>query len=354
VTKELILHSDNEYLALLKDIKQRLKEAQLKAAVAINRELLVLYWEIGHKIINQQQKANWGDKLLDTLARDLKSSFPEVKGFSKTNLKYMRMFAETYPQHIIGQTLSDQLPWSHHVALLQQTKSGDERLWYMQKAVKEGWSFRMLNEQIKSFLYKRQGGLVEKTSNFNERLPSLQSQLVLETLKDPYKFDFLMVGEDAHEREIERGLVAHITKFLLELGQGFAFVGSQYHLEIAGRDYAIDLLFYHLKLRSFVIVELKVKEFKPEHAGKLNFYLSAVDDLLRNPHDNPSIGLILCEKKDKLIAEYALKDIEKPIGISEYTLMRKLPKKLQTYLPTIEEIETELNIKLQQSLINNS
>ena len=343
--KNVSLYASQEYLLLLKDIKERLKMAQIKTAVAINCELLQLYWEIGKKILEQQQKAKWGDKLLDVLEKDLKSSFPGLKGFSKTNLKYMRLFAEAYPNFVIGQTVSDQLPWSHHMVLLQHAKSAEERHWYMQQTLSSGWSFRVLSNQLKSKLYDRQAKDQQKTSNFHRHLPDVQSKLVLETVKDPYKFDFLMVGEEAYEREIEKGLVSHITKFLLELGQGFAFIGDQYRLQVADKEYIIDLLFYHINLRCFVIVELKTGEFKPEHAGKLNFYLSAADDLLRKPHDNPSIGLILCEKKDKLIAEYALKDIEKPIGVSEYTLMRKLPKKLRTNLPTIEEIEIELNSK---------
>jgi len=346
-TDEIVLHADKDYLVLLKDIKQRLKTTQLKAAIAVNKELIILYWEIGHRILKLQQMAHWGDKLLDALSKDIKSSFPSVKGFSLTNLKYMRRFAELYPDiAAISQTLSDQLPWSHHVALLQGTESNAEREWYIQHIINEGWSYRMLNEQLKSNLYARQGQLQEKTTNFVERLSYPQSRLALETLKDPYKFDFLTVGEDEYEVEIERGLIAHMTKFLLELGQGFAYIGHQYPLKIANQTYYIDLLFYHLKLRCFVVIELKKGKFKPEHAGQLNFYLSAVDDHLKQPHDNPSIGLVLCEEKDKLIAEYALRDIQKPIGVSEYILLKQLPEKFQTTLPTIEEIEAELNIKL--------
>ncbi len=343
--EEPLLNTDQQYLDLLKDIKHWLKTAQLKTAAAINRELLALYWEVGRRILKLQASSKWGDKVLNALEKDLRSSFPDIKGFSKTNLKYMRLFAQTYPDFQIGQTVSDQLTWSHHIALLQYTQSENERNWYTQQIIENGWSFRTLQDQLKADLFARQGQHANKTNNFHISLPMPQSRLALETLKDPYKLDFLTIGEDVYEREIEQGLVSHMTKFLLEMGQGFAFVGNQYRLKVGNAEYSIDLLFYHLKLRCYIICELKAGEFKAEHAGKLNFYLSAADDLLRTSQDNPSIGLILCEKKDKLVAEYALKDINKPIGISEYTLLRQLPEKLQPDLPTIEAIEAELNIK---------
>ena len=250
--------------------------------------------------------------------------------------------------------MSNQLPWSHHVALLRYVKSNEERTWYSKKAVEEGWSFRKLESEIKNETYLRQGSLEHKTTNFKERLPAIQSLLAQETIKDPYKFDFLTVGQNAHELEIERALVKHIKEFLLELGKGFAFVGNQYPLRVSNQDFRIDLLFYHVKLYCYVVIELKVGKLKPAHASQLNFYLSAVDDLIKGPNDNPTIGLLLCEQKDKVIAEYTLRDINKPIGISHYELMRILPEKLQTELPAIEEIEARLNAEMDHRVQLNA
>lgn len=339
----LSIHQQPEYKSLLAEIKQKLKASQLRAVIAVNQQLLQFYWEVGMLILEKQKSAKWGDKLLSALEKDLRASFPDTEGFSRTNLKYMRRFAEAYPDYKIGQAVPDQLTWSHHTVLLSHVSEPLARDWYMQETVKNGWGYRHLLVEIKNNLYDRQGKKPLKTSNYLSTLTAPQSTLAHEALKEPYKFQFLTVGNDAHEREVERGLIAHITQFMLELGQGFCFVGNQYPLTIGGREFRLDLLFYHLKLRSFVVIELKTGEFKPEYTGKLNFYLSAVDELLKQPQDNPSIGILLCEKKNKIFAEYALRDIKKPIGISEYHLSKILPKKLQNGFPTIEELEAELN-----------
>jgi len=346
VTKPASLRIDPSYKHFLHEIKIKIRTAQLQAAMAVNQVLLQFYWEIGSLIIKKQETARWGDKLLDALADDLKHSFPDMDGFSKPNLKNMRLFAETYPQFEMGQAVPSQLPWTHQVTLLRAVKSDEQRAWYATQAIENGWSYRQLMAHIKEGLYKRQGSTTLKTTNFTKQLPAPQSLLAEETLKDPYKFHFLTLGQDAHEKEVEKGLIAHITQFMLELGQGFAFVGNQYQLVVEKREFRLDLLFYHLKLRSYFVIEIKRGEFKPEYAGKLNFYLSAVDDLLKLPQDNPTIGLLLCEKKNKVFAEYALRDINKPMGISEYQLAKALPKKLQASLPTTEEIEAELNMDL--------
>lgn len=258
----------------------------------------------------------------------------------------MSIFAASYPDFQIGESVPHQLPRTHHVLLMKRVKSYNERIWYSKKAVEEGWSSRKLVSELEKDLYQRQGSLEHKTNNFNVCLPTAQSLLAQETIKDPYKFDCLTVGEDAHALEIERALVKHIKEFLLELGKGFAFVGSQYPLRVSDQNFRIDLLFYHTKLYSYVVIELKVGKLKPAYASQLNFYLSAVDELVKGPNDNPTIGLLLCEEKDKVVAEYTLKDINKPIGISHYELIRILPEKLQTNLPAIEEIEARLNAEI--------
>lgn len=274
------------------------------------------------------------------MSRDLKSDFPEMKGFSTRNLKYMRKFSEAYPDSEFVQQVAAQLPWFHVVTILDSLKNKQDQMFYMKKAVEYGWSRSILVSQIEAALHEREGKAV---TNFQEKLPSPQSALALSTLKDPYIFDFLSLGKEAHEREIEKGLVNHVEKFLLELGGDFAFVGRQYHLDIGDQDFYIDLLFYHLKLRCFVVIELKDQSFKPEYAGKMNFYLSVVDDKLRHVDDKPSIGLILCKSKNNVLAEYTLRDMMKPIGLAEYRLHEALPENLKSALPTIEEIEAELS-----------
>lgn len=336
---------DQSYIETLNSLKSKIKAAQVKATISVNAEMILLYWEIGKTILDRQQQEGWGSKVIDTLSADLSKSFPEMKGFSTRNLKYMRKFAETYPDFEIVHQLGAQIPWRHHVVLMDKIKSEEERIWYLNQSFENGWSRNILTIQIESKLYQRQA-ISEKVTTFERTLPKPQSDLAQELLKDPYKFDFLSIGDEAHEREIEKELVKHITHFLLELGKGFAFVGKQYHLEIADDDYYLDLLFYHLNLNCFIVIELKAGEFKPEYAGKLNFYLSAVDDLLKREHDNPSIGIILCKTKNKVKAEYALRDINKPIGVSEFKLLESIPEELKTSLPTIEEIEKELGNEL--------
>jgi predicted nuclease of restriction endonuclease-like (RecB) superfamily len=278
--------------------------------------------------------------VIDQLSKDLRSEFPEMKGFSKQNLKYMKRFAQEYDIDEIGQQAVDQIPWGHLITLIYDEKDKQERAFYINGTVENGWSRNILSIQIETNLFKRQGSAI---TNFNEKLAAPHSDLAHATLKNPYLFDFLSLGKDALEREVEKGLVAHIEKFLLELGDGFAFLGRQYHLQVEDQDFYIDLLFYHIKLRSFVVIELKSGKFKPEYAGKMNFYLSAVDDLLRHPGDNPSIGLILCRSKVGVLAEYTLRDMTKPIGLAEYRLDEQLPDNIKTALPTIEELEAELS-----------
>jgi len=328
-----------DYPGFLNDLKDRIRSARVKAALAVNRELVLLYWSIGRDILQRQQEHGWGAKVIEQLSTDLRREFPEMKGLSRTNLLYMRAFAEAWPDEEIVQQVVGQMPWGHNVRLMESVKSRETRLWYIQKTIEHGWSRNILAMQIESGLYERQG---KALTNFARTLPAPQSDLAQETLKDPYKFAFLTLGDEAHERDIERGLIEHIRRFLLELGGGFAFVGNQYHLEVGDNDYYLDLLFYHLKLRCFVVIDLKAGEFKPEHAGKMNFYLSAVDDLLRHPDDTPSIGLILRKTQDRVVAEYALRDVNKPIGVSLYDLSHALPDEIQRSLPTIEEIEEEL------------
>lgn len=329
-----------EYTEFLDKLKQRVTKSRYQAVRAVNRELILLYHHIGSEILKRQEEYGWGTKVIDRLSQDLRLEFPEMKGFSIRNLKYMRKFAEQYPDLEFVQQVVAQLPWGHNIFLMDLVSDQKVRLFYIEKTIEHGWSRNTMIMQIETALHKRQG---KATTNFKEKLPSSQSDLAHNTLKDPYVFDFLSIGDEAHERQIETGLIEHMENFLLELGAGFAFVGRQYHLDVGDQDFYIDLLFYHLKLRSFVVIELKDKNFKPEYAGKMNFYLSAVDDLLKHPEDNPSIGLILCRSKNEVLAEYTLRDMTKPIGLAEYRLTEALPKDLKTSLPTIEELEAELS-----------
>lgn len=328
------------YDDFLRDLKERIRSAQVRAALSVNRELVLLYWQLGQDILTRQRQQGWGAKVITKLSKDLRQAFPEMKGFSRTNLLYMRAFAEAYPDEQIVQAVLGQITWYHNIALLDKLKSLEERLWYAQKTVEHGWSRNVLVHQIETGLHRRLGAAL---TNFDRTLPKPQSDLAQQLLKDPYNFEFLSLGQEVQERDLERALVNHIRDFLLELGVGFAFVGSQYHLEIEGDDYYIDLLFYHLRLRCYVVIDLKMKEFQPEYSGKMNFYISAVDDLLRHPDDQPTIGIILCRGKKKTIAEYALRDLNKPIGISTYKLKDSLPQTLQDNLPTLEQLEIELN-----------
>ncbi len=331
---------DSEYKSILIDLKVKIRLSQQRAILSVNHELVLLYWEIGSIILKKQFEKGWGVKIIDTLSYDLKEAFPEGKGFSIRNLKYMRQFAQTYPDKRFVQETLAQLNWYVNITVMQKVKEEKIRDWYIAKILEHGWSQSVLVHQIESDLYGR--STIDKTNNFTRTLTTSQSELVNETLKDPYIFDFLTLSENAKEKDIEKQLVQHITKFLLELGEGFAFIGNQYRLEVADKDYYIDLLFYHLKLRCYFVIELKSVAFKPEFAGKLNFYLSAVDDILCSETDNPTIGLILCKTKNKIEAEYSLRDINKPMGVSEYKITKSLPRELQTKLPTIEAIEGEL------------
>lgn len=327
------------YAELLRTLKERICTAQSRASVSVNRELVLLYWEIGRNILLRQASEHWGAKVIDRLSNDLSREFPDMKGFSTRNLKYMRAFSSAYPDKGFVQQVAAQIPWFHNCLLLDKTSNSAEREWYIRQTIQNGWSRNVLVHQIESKLYQRHGKAI---ANFNRTLSSPQSDLALEMLKDPYIFDFLSLNKESKERDLEQGLTEHIRRFLLELGIGFAFVGSQYHIEVGGEDFYIDLLFYHLKLRSYILIDLKMGEFRPEYTGKMSFYLSVVDDMLRHNDDQPSIGIILCKSKNKIIAEYALRDIGKPIGISGYKLFESLPKELKGSLPTIQELETEL------------
>lgn len=348
------------YRQVLTDIKQHIRHAQTRAVMAVNAELIRLYWEIGALIDARQQQEGWGAGVIPALARDLHNELPEEKGFSERNIKRMLAFYREYPHlEFVPQPVAQlvasaevpqavalfpadllyALPWGHHAELMAKIKNLATRRWYMQAAIEHGWSRNILLMQIESLAHERAGRAV---TNFTRLLPSPDSDLAQQTLKDPYLFDFLTLEAGFHERELETGLIAHLEKFLLELGQGFAFVGRQYHLEIGGKDFYLDLLFYHLKLRRYVVIELKRGDFKPEYAGKMNFYCSVIDDLLRHETDGQTIGLILCQQPDRVLAEYALRDMTKPIGVSGFELTRALPQALQSSLPSIEDIEREL------------
>lgn len=338
-----------DYQLFLEELKKRVYASRYKAALSVNKELILLYHYVGVRILASQAVQGWGAKIIDQLSKDLRSEFPEMKGFSSRNLNYMRKFAKEYPDPVFVQEVLAQLTWYHNVTLLDKISDKQVRLFYIMQAIEYGWSRNIMVMQIEQSLHKRQGQAV---TNFKEKLPSPHSDLAHYTLKDPYIFDFLSIGEEAHEREMEKTLVQHMEKFILELGAGFSFVGRQYHLEVGDKDFYIDLLFYHLKLRCFVVIELKDKDFKPEYAGKMNFYLSAVDDLVKHENDQPSIGLILCKSKDNILAEYTLRDMNKPIGLAEYRLTKSLPENLKTELPTIEELEAELakDIELKKQM----
>lgn len=330
----------NEYKALLNELKGKIRSTRLKVALAVNQGVIELYWHIGKQII---EKKNWGTGLVETLSKDLQNAFPESSGFSTRNLRRMQQFVIHYPDFInLPQSVAE-LPWGHISVLIHKVKDENIRTWYVEQTIENGWSRLTLERHIKEELFQRQGIVSIKTSNYLTRLPSPQSTLAQELLKQPYNFDFLGLHDEAYEREIEHASIEHITKFLLELGKGFAFVGRQVPISLEDSDYFIDMLFYHLKLHSYVVLELKSTKFKPEHAGQLNFYLNLIDDFYKTPEDNPTIGLLLCKTRNKFEAEYALKGIEKPIGISEYQLTRAISENLKVNLPTVEEIEAELN-----------
>ncbi|MEO8288909.1 MAG: PDDEXK nuclease domain-containing protein [Chloroflexota bacterium] len=333
------------YQEFLGAVKQRIQQAQVRAALAVNRELVLLYWGIGRDILDRQVREGWGGKVIERLAGDLRRAFPSMRGLSRSNLHYMRAFAEAYPDEAIVHQLGGQIPWRHNVYLLDSVKDAIEREWYIRKTIENGWSRSVLMHQVEGDLFHRQG---KAPSNFTITLPAPDSGIVQDMLKDPYNFDFLTLSDHMAERDVHQGLISHMRDFLTELGRGFAFVGSEYQMELNGREYRLDLLFYHLHLRRFVVIELKPGEFEPEYAGKINFYLSLVDDQLRHPTDSPRIGIVLCKSRDRLVVEYALHDMTKPIGVSEYlhtlmpTMISSLPEPLRSSLPSVEELEAEL------------
>jgi len=326
-------------------LKIRIRTAQLRASLAVNQELILLYWHIGQEILKRQQEEGWGSKVVSKLAQDLKREFPDMKGFSRTSLLYMRAFAEAYPDEAIVLRCAGQIPWRHNQVLLDKLKKLEERLWYAQKSLEGGWSRDILVMQIESGLYDRQGGAI---TNFERTLPKPQSDLAQQIVKDPYALDFLTLSDDAQERDLERGLVSHIRDFLMELGTGFAFVGSQYSLEVSGKEYRLDLLFYHIPLHRYVVIDLKMGEFEPQHSGQMSFYVTAVDNILRTERDDPTIGIILCKSKDRTTVEYALQGSNQPIGVSSYQFQSKLPPALEKSLPTAEQLEIVLNTAIAQ------
>lgn len=337
------LRLNQDYRHFLTDIKARLQTAQIRAALAANSELIQFYWGLGTELNEKQKSHQWGTGFLEQFSHDMREAFPEMQGFSVSNLQRMKKFAALYPSFSITAQAVPQLPWGHIVRLMQMVKDENAREWYAVQTIKNGWSRTVLEMQVESELYERQAIDGKKTSNFHKHLPEAQSDLANEILKDPYNFDFLTIQGKAHERSIENALITHIRDFLIELGQGFAFVGSQVPLTFDEQEFFVDLLFYHLELRAFVVIELKNTKFRPEHTGQLGFYLAAVDDQLRKPGDNQTIGILLCKSKNKVIAEYALRNISAPIGVSEYTLSKSIPTDLKGSLPTVEEIEAELN-----------
>lgn len=347
---------NSEYKSWLAKLKQKFLQTQLKAAVKVNSSLLEFYWSLGADIVEKQKNSSWGDGFLKELSHDLMVEFPDIKGFSERNLKYIRQWFSfysshksigqqpvaqlTYSQQLVGQLT--QIPWGHNLKIISNCKNIEEAEYYVQNTIKHGWSRSILTHQIESGLWQREG---QATHNFTQTLPAPQSDLARQTLKDPYIFDFLTLSQKHSEKELEQGLIEHITHFLLELGAGFAYVGKQFPVQVGERDFFIDLLFYHTQLHCYVVIELKIGDFEPEHAGKLNFYIKAIDEQLRKEGDHPTIGILLCKNKDRLVAEYSLSDIQKPIGVSEYQFTQSLPENLQSKLPSIEEIENELGGK---------
>lgn len=335
-------HMD-DYRQWLATLKSRIRSVQIKAAVAVQTELLQFYWDLGADIVERQKYSSWGDGFLKQLSTDLMADFPEIKGFSRRNLELVRQWyvfwtsSEPITKQLVSQLCG--IPWGHNLAIISKVKTPDEALYYVRSTLEYGWSRNVLVHQIESGLYQREGKAI---TNFKTTLPLPQSDLAQQVLKDPYVFDFLALTKEHTERELENGLVQHVTKFLLELGSGFAYMGRQVPVFVGEREFFLDLLFYHARLHCYLVIELKVGDFEPAHAGQLNFYVKAVDEQLRKEGDQPTIGLLLCKSKDKLVAEYALSDIAKPLGISEYQLTRSLPESFKSSLPSIEDIEAEI------------
>ncbi|MEM9214679.1 MAG: PDDEXK nuclease domain-containing protein [Cyanobacteria bacterium P01_F01_bin.150] len=344
--KQSSLFPEDNYKTLLGNLKQRIEEAQLKVALTANQTGVYLYWQIGQEILAQQKKQGWGSKVIDRLSQDLKRAFPNMRGFSPRNLKYMRTFAAAYPnEEIVLQTIAN-VPWGHNQTLLNKLDDIEQRLWYAQQSSEYGWSRNVLEMQIETNLFKRQGGAI---TNFERTLPPANSDLSQQLLKDPYNLDFFSLARNAQERDLENALVNHMKDFLLELGVGFAFVGSQYRLDVEGDEYFLDLLLYHLKLHCYVVIDLKMAEFKPEYAGKMNFYVTAVNRLLKDERDDPTIGIVLCRSKKRTVVEFALDTVHNPIGVATYKLREDLPPALRKSLPSAEQLEFELE-KAAQAL----
>ncbi len=351
-TEEDSLFSTKEYAETLAELKKRIQEGQLKAITSVNKELIRLYWTIGKIIIERQEGSGWGSKFIDKITKDLQNAFPRIEGFSRANIFRMRAFHLKYRivaplvrqfDELEDLKILSQISWSHNIILMESLEEIEDRLWYARKSIECGWSRRTLASWIKSRLHEREGKAI---TNFTATLPSPQSDMAQQVLKDPYLFDFLTLKEDYEERDLEDGLVNHIQKFLIELGQGFAFMGRQYQVVVEGDSYYIDLLFFHVKLRAFVVIEIKARPFKPEDAGQLNFYLSAIDDKVKHPTDNPTIGILLCKSRNKVKAEYAFRHINRPMAAVEYETMltKSIPEEMRSGLPTIQEIEAELEI----------
>lgn len=328
----------SEYKQILESVKNEILKSQYKAMQVVNKELIFMYWHIGKIIVDNSK---WGNKFIDSLSIDLKLEFPEITGFSVRNLKYMKKMAEEYPDFEFVQQVVAQIPWGHNIILIDKVKNIEERKWYIKQSIINGWSRSLLTMQIESKLYERQV-IAEKVTNFPTTLPDTQSDLAIQTMKDPYLFDFISLKGKVKELEIEKAMIDKIKDVLIELGKGFAFVGEQYKITVSEKEYFIDLLFYHLKLKCYIVVELKAREFEPTDAGQLNFYLSAIDDLVKDKTDNATIGLLLCKSKDNFTAEYALRNISSPIGVSEYKLLEDIPEYLQSQLPKAEEIELHI------------
>lgn len=338
---DLQANMPENYAELLDELKSKIQTNRLRALLSANAELVLMYWDIGQIILGKQEKEGWGARVIDRLSRDLQEAFPDMKGFSPRNMKYMRAFASAWPDKQIVQRVIAQIPWRSVLAILDKVKSAENRLWYAQKTLEHGWSQPVLVHQIESRLIERQGKL---TNNFGLTMPPAQSDMAQQIFKDPYLFDFLGTAEPRREAELEQGLIDHVQKFLLELGAGFAFVGRQVHLELGDSDFYLDLLFYHLKLRCFVVIELKAGKLEPGHVSQLNMYMNVVDDVMRHPDDKQTVGLLLVKQKDKIVAEYCLHGYSKPMGIAEWEtqLTQSLPDDLKPSLPSVEEIEREL------------
>lgn len=323
------------YPELLEELKGRIRGARLRAAFAVSRELVLLYWAIGREILERQKAEGWGARVIDRLAHDLQVEFPGVEGYSSRSLKYMRALAEAWPDAAVVQQVVARLPWGHHTVLLDRLKTAAEREWYLHAALEHGWSRNVLGLQIQSGLHLREG---KALTNFARALPPEHSDLARQILKDPYNFDFLTVSMRAQERDIERGLLTHLRDLLLELGRGFSFVGSQVPLEVGGETFYLDLLFYHIRLHRYVVIELKTGRFQPEWTGKLAFYLAAVNKTMRTEVEQPSIGILLCESRTDPVVEFALENIAQPIGVSTYRLTRELPGTVQAEMPSVEDL----------------